>query len=1172
MKSLRRALAAAIALSLILLSPGQRAWAQAVQIGAMASPSGGASAAAAAASAPGAAGMPGLSIRTLALPSLNPSLMSAPSAMASAAAALAAPAPAAAVALTAPAAPSATVPSAVRAAASVPAAAASAGRLPNGSIGSGTSSPNGSVATAIEGARRELPDFSKMSSGESKGEAAADFMARVGEVFRRVPALTALPAASDGAVRGHLSKSTKKAATQPFEELDGAGNPVKRDGGLDGLGNPVRTGGEHGPDGRTGSDEEGSGGNSSGLFATIAWAGLAAAGGIPTLAVAMTFPLIMISLVLHEIGHAKAAARLGDPTATLQGRASFNPLTWHKHVDPVMTIVLPAITYFTSGFLFGGAKPVPVDQSYFKNPAKDMAKVALAGPAVNVGLAVLGALGYAGAVAMGMSPSVLAALTGLVFINSLLALFNLIPLPPLDGGHILTAFLPRAAGDRVQAFYAKIGMMGMIPIMAVAFLGGGFIMAAAAGLTHLLIGASFAVTGVQMASAALPAIAALGMAIGSMRGTSGVGQLRAHAPFGPAVPGAASSDGAEPVELVVVFSDAKSLTKDLHLSAADPRAADYARSFEGVQRSLLAEVDAVGLTPESLAAYDATPIASYRRINAATFRLDAAKAEEFSAALRAQGHKVFPNRRIIIPAPTIPESADPTVRNAVTMAEDLKITKADAVQAIALKRWGKPDMNPWQKLKRFLGAEAPVQPKYGVVDSGADVSHVQLKRVKEVKNATTGENVDDIGHGSWVTSKVLSFVPWAKNVTHYKTFLNGSATTDDILKALTMAANDGNLVISNSWGDDEGDPQGPDALLVKKLASEGHIMVFAAGNAGPAKNTVGSPAIVQYKDAATGAIRVLAVAAADRNKKIAYFSSRGPASPKTKGQADVPHRPDLTAVGYNTEGAWPAKLGDADRTDPDLGPVKAISGTSMSTPAVAGAISLLLMMFGVTEKGAKLDAVVNAVMATLEKTGQGEDNEGQGFINVEAAYELLYKQFNPGGVPPTAIARYRALRSDHDMITDYLNPLSEANRIAGSPSMGVYSMMLGDLKTIRVAMAALEAEYPGIVHHASGPLARAWARLIGRAPVPAHVAEFRRLLDQVWRDQESLAAYKREINTYSGGVHEEMIEYHEIYVEPKYAAHAAALTALVKAYPNAEYESAGTLDRAWMRLTGRGPK
>ncbi|MFI5346983.1 MAG: S8 family serine peptidase [Elusimicrobiota bacterium] len=1161
MKKVRSALALAITLSLVLLSPGGTAWAQFAEAATagrgVSSVSGAASAAAGSVRALPSSAAP-LASTPLTF-SAQMSALPAPSALIPSAAALPSVAPAAA-----PAGSPAAVPAAVRAAA-LPVSAAAAVSAP-------AASASAPAATALEGARRELPDFSKMGSGDSKDAAASDFLSRVGEFFRKpAPALSAVPAAKDGMTRGFLSKASKK--EMPAEDMDGAGNPVKRDGGVDGLGNPARTGGENGPDDRTSPDEGGRGG--SGLFAAIGVAGLAAATHASLLQPLLTLPLVMISLILHEIGHAKAAAKLGDPTATLEGRASFNPVTWVKHVDPVMTIALPLVTYFTSGFIFGGAKAVPVNQSYFKNPVKDMAKVAFAGPAVNIALAGLGALAYAGAVAGGLGAVVLGALTSFIFINALLAIFNLIPLPPLDGGHILTALLPRALGDRVQNFYARIGMLGMIPVLLIAMAGGGFLMAAAAGLTHFLIGISFAATGVQMASAALPAMAALGMVLGSLRGAPGVTQLTAHAVSGPAVPGAASGASSQPVDLVVVFSDKKSLSKDLHLSSVDSLAANYVQSYEGVQRSLLAQMDAVGLSADALAAYNATPIASYRRINAATIRLDAAKASEFEAALRAQGHKVFPNRRIVIPAPIVtPEGADPEARNAVSMSENLAITKADAVQALALKRWGKPEMNPWQRFKAALGLETAPQPNIGVVDSGADTTHPLLRRVKDVKNATSGENIDDIGHGSWVTSMVLNFAPWLKNVTHYKTFLNGGATTDDILKALTMAANDGNLVISNSWGDDEGDPEGPDALLVKKLASEGHIMVFAAGNAGPGKNTVGSPAIVQYKDPATGAIRVIAVAATDRTKKVAYFSSRGPASPKTKGKDGVPHRPDLSAIGYNTEGAWPAKLGDADRTDPELGPLKAISGTSMSTPSVAGALALLLIMFGVTEKGAKLDAVVNALTATLEKTGKnGVDDEGDGFINVTAAYELIYKQFNPGGVPPTAVARYRGLLSDEKFYADYLDPASEANRIAGQPDAKIVDSMLGDWKSVGAKKAALETEYPGIAHEAAGPLARAWARLTGRAPVPAHVAEYRRLAAKIRANEERRRAYRRSLSEIgSTGVHEEMLELYENTIEPEFVADDAAYAALLHNFPNVEYQSAGAVSRFFMRLSGRGPK
>src|SRR5581483_5399639 len=129
-----------------------------------------------------------------------------------------------------------------------------------------------------------------------------------------------------------------------------------------------------------------------------------------------------------------------------------------------------------------------------------------------------------------------------------------------------------------------------------------------------------------------------------------------------------------------------------------------------------------------------------------------------------------------------------------------------------------------------------------------DLAHPLMSGVVAV-NETSGENRDDIGHGTWVTSAVRNFAKWLPALTHYKTFEGGGASLDDILKSLTAAANDGNIVISNSWGSDDGDPNGPDSALVRKLAERGHVLVFAAGNAGPAANTIGSPPIVHYKDA-----------------------------------------------------------------------------------------------------------------------------------------------------------------------------------------------------------------------------------------------------------------------------------------------------------------------------------
>lgn len=952
MKPLRAALSLALSLSLVVLSPGGNAWAQFSEVaGARAASS--SSGLGAAGAAKGSAPIPAAA---LSISALTPSL-SGPAAALSAAPAFS----------VMNAAPLISVPAA--AAVSVPAARAAAPGTPVADASGQLAQTGRSLAETD--ARQETVIDRLYDSPKTRSRSAFSVAAALG--FNR-------------SLLAKSGKASKKGRTPDSgDKHDGTGRPVQGDGDIDEIGNPRRSGGEGGPD--DASDPDGGRGGSE-LFGALPAAAAVAATAI--LSPLVILPLVLVSLVLHEIGHAKAAARLGDPTATLQGRASYNPLRWGTHIDPVMTVLLPIATFLTSGFIFGGAKPVPVEPSYFKNPVKDMAKVAFAGPAVNLILAGAGALAYAGAVAGGLGAALLGALVSFIFLNAVLAVFNLLPVRPLDGGHILAAFLPGGASAKLDSLYDRLGSFWLVPIIAIAVLGGGFIVGAATVITQLLIGASLGVTGVQLAGAALPAMAALGMLLGQARPS--------------ALPAAsAAADSARPVDLVVVFSGVKALTRDLHLSQVDPAQASYVSAYESVQRALLAQVAEVGLDPETLASYNATPLAAYSRINAATLRVDSSRAAEFEALLRASGHRVFNNdrRKIITPVPLKPEEADPSLWGAVTIEENLRITNAAQVQAIAEGRWGKPDMSPWRRLARRLlhpfAKDEPAQPKIGVIDSGADVTHPLLKRVKEVKNVTSDANVDDIGHGTWVTSMVLAYAPWARNTTHYKAFVNGGAGLDDILKALTAAANDGNLVISNSWGDEFGDPEGPDSQLVRKLAEEGHIMVFAAGNSGSGKNTVGAPAIVTYKDAATGSVRVLAVAASDRKKKVAYFSSRGPGSAKTKDIPGYPHRPDLMAVGYNTEGAWPSDLGGADRWD-EKGALKAISGTSMSTPAVAGAIALLMMMFGVTEKGAKLDAVVGALMGTLEKTGKnGPDDEGEGFMDVSGAYRKLLALFGGPG-------------------------------------------------------------------------------------------------------------------------------------------------------------------------------
>jgi Zn-dependent protease len=159
------------------------------------------------------------------------------------------------------------------------------------------------------------------------------------------------------------------------------------------------------------------------------------------------FTVLLFSLTVHEMAHALTADRLGDPTARALGRVSLNPLV---HADPIGTILFPLLAAFSGIPLIGWAKPVPVNPSRLEHPRRDFVLVAAAGPASNLVLAIVAALVLT---LMPVSPMTLgepnvsvpiaALLARALQINVLLAVFNMIPIPPLDGGNVLAGLLPR---------------------------------------------------------------------------------------------------------------------------------------------------------------------------------------------------------------------------------------------------------------------------------------------------------------------------------------------------------------------------------------------------------------------------------------------------------------------------------------------------------------------------------------------------------------------------------------------------------------------------------------------------------------------------------------------------------------------------------------------------------
>jgi len=194
--------------------------------------------------------------------------------------------------------------------------------------------------------------------------------------------------------------------------------------------------------------------------------------------------ILIMSVVIHEVSHGYAASYLGDDTARWQGRLTLNPF---KHLDLVGSFLVPVVAYMTAGFIFGWAKPVPYNPYYLKNQKYGPAMVGAAGPLSNILMALFFGVLIRFADAFALPAQFLQIAMFIVFLNLILAIFNLVPIPPLDGSKVLFAFLPDRARD-LEIFFEKYGL---ILLLLFIFFFAGAILPIAAFLFRLITGLSF---------------------------------------------------------------------------------------------------------------------------------------------------------------------------------------------------------------------------------------------------------------------------------------------------------------------------------------------------------------------------------------------------------------------------------------------------------------------------------------------------------------------------------------------------------------------------------------------------------------------------------------------------------------------------------------------------------